>query len=405
MTARPDRPQPRRESLRRTPRGAVAGMFALNGALFGVWAARIPAVAGRLGLDEAALGLVLLCLAGGAVLAFPVAGRGCDRFGAARTTRAIAAAYALALPLLALAPSPLLLALALTGFGALHGAMDVAMNAWGAEVERSLPRPAMPFFHAMFSVGAGLGALTGAAAGGLGAGPLAHFAVAAAALWAGAAWLAEVPWDSPRSSALREPGSRGPQSRGPALALPRGALLPVALVAFCGSFGEGAMADWSAVYLATVLDAAEGTAALGYAVFSTAMVATRLAGAALIARLGAAGAVAASGAVALAGAATLVAAPSAGAALAGFGLLGTGLALVMPLAFSRAAAHGGSAPGAAIASVATLGYGGMLLGPPVIGFVAAALSLRAAMAAVGLLAVGVIVLAPRLRGAATTEPA
>jgi MFS family permease len=365
-------------------------MFALNGALFGVWAARIPAIADRLALDEAALGLVLLCLAGGAVLAFPVAGWACDRFGAAPVTRAIAGAYALALPLLALAPSPMLLALALTVFGALHGAMDVTMNAWGAEVERSLPRPAMPFFHAMFSVGAGVGALTGAAAGWLGAAPQAHFVIVAGVLWAAAAWLAAAPWETPRGAARR----------GPVLAMPRGALLPVALVAFCGAFGEGAMADWSAVYLATVLATDEGAAALGYAVFSTAMVATRLAGAGLIARLGAAGTVAASGAVALIGAVTLLAAVAAPMALAGFGLLGIGLALVMPLAFSRAAAHGEPSPGAAIAAVATLGYGGMLLGPPVMGFIAAALSLRVAMAVVAVLAVVVLCLSLRFRDAA-----
>lgn len=320
------------------------------------------------------------------MLAFPVAGWACDLFGAAPVTRAIAAVYALVLPLSALAPSPILLALAMTVFGAPHGAMDVTMNTWGAEVERSLPRPAMPFFHAMFSVGAGIGALTGAAAGWVGAMPLAHFTVAALALWAAAAWLAAVPWDSLRS----------PASRRPALALPRGALLPVALVALCAAFGEGAMADWSALYLATVLAADDGTDALSYAVFSTAMVATRLSGAGLIARLGAAGTVTPSGAVALVGAVTLVAATAAPVALAGFGLLGIGLALAMPLAFSRAATHGQPSPGAAIAAVATLGYGGMMLGPPVIGFIAAVLWLRVAMAAV---AVAVLCLSLRFRSA------
>lgn len=370
----------------RTPRAAVAGMFALNGALFGAWAARIPAIAERLALGEAALGLILLCLAAGAVMAFPLAGRACDRFGAVGVTKTIAGAYALTLPLLAVAPSPVLLALTLTAFGALHGAMDVTMNTWGAEVEHSLPRPVMPFFHAMFSVGAGLGALTGAGAAWLGAGPLLHFAVAAGVLWGGAAWLATVPWTSARRTL----------PSGPLLALPRGVLLPVSLVAFCGAFGEGAMADWSAVYLATILGAAEGTAALGYAVFSMAMVATRLAGASLIARLGTVGTVASSGAVALVGALGLLAAHATGLALAAFGLLGMGLALVMPLAFSRAAAHGQPSPGVAIASVATLAYGGMLLGPPVIGFVAAALSLRAAMAVVAILALIIVGVAAQL---------
>lgn len=371
---------------RRSPRLAVAAMFALNGALFGAWASRIPAIAERLALDEAALGLVLLCLAGGAVLAFPAAGAACDRVGAAPATRAIAVAYALALPVLALAPEPVMLALALAVFGAAHGAMDVAMNGWGAEVEHGTDRPAMPFFHAMFSVGAGFGAASGALAGWAGVAPLAHFAVAALVLWAAGAWAAAVPW--------RSETRRG--ARGPLLALPGAALLPVAAIAFCGSFGEGSMADWSATFLTSALGADEGAAALGYVAFSVAMVTTRLGGSALIARLGASGAMSLSGAAALGGVAMLLAAPGPAIALAGFTTLGVGYALVLPLAFSRAAAHGRPSPGAAIAAVATFGYGGMLLGPPVIGLLAAVFSLRDAMLALAVLAMAMIALAPRL---------
>lgn len=156
------------------------------------------------------------------------------------------------------------------------------------------------------------------------------------------------------------------------------------------------MADWSAIFLASALGADEATAALGYAAFSAAMVATRLAGSALIARLGASRAMSVSGVMALAGVATLLAAPGPGIALTGFAMLGVGYALVMPLAFSRAAAHGRPSPGTAIAAVATLGYGGMLLGPPVIGFLAAAFSLRDAMLALAVLAAAMIALAPRL---------
>src|SRR6056297_3397666 len=121
----------------RTPWRAVAALFALNGALFGVWASRVPAFVDRLGLGEGALGLILLAMAGGALAAFPLAGGITDRHGAARTARAAALAYGLALALLPLAPSGAVLALLLFGFGAAMGAMDVAMNAWGAEVERS----------------------------------------------------------------------------------------------------------------------------------------------------------------------------------------------------------------------------------------------------------------------------
>ncbi|RYH00845.1 MFS transporter [Salipiger sp. IMCC34102] len=362
-------------------------MFALNGALFGIWASRIPVFVERFDVSSGTLGLLLLCLAGGAILSFPIAGRVSDRMGASALTRALALFYVVALCLLAVAPSLEFLAVCLAMFGATHGAMDVAMNSWGADVEKVRRRPLMPMFHAMYSLGAGLGAASGYGAARAGITPEIHFATVGLFATVLALVLARVRWQSPRTMS----------GTGPSFSLPRGALLFVGTIAFSASVGEGAMADWSAVLLADVIGATEARAALGYAVFSVAMVATRLSGPVIISRLGAIGTARASGAIAAVGAVMLVLSQGVATALIGFVLLGIGYATIMPLAFSRAAAEPGIGQGQAIASVATLGDGGMLLGPPLIGAVAEFTGLRTALLLLAVLSATIVLLYGRLR--------
>ena len=153
------------------------------------------------------------------------------------------------------------------------------------------------------------------------------------------------------------------------------------------------MADWSAVYLRDVAFAGEGQAALGYAVFSVAMVTMRLLGDRLAARFGPAGAARIGGVLAFLGTATVVAVPTVPGVLAGFALMGLGYAVIMPLAFSRAANDPHVPQGRAIASVATLGYGGMLLGPPIIGFLSALVTLRLSFLLLAGLAALIVILA------------
>ena len=371
----------------RTPALAVCAVFALNGALFGIWASRIPVFVERFDISPGTLGLLLLCLAGGAILSFPVAGRLSDSMGASFLTRALALLYFVALCLLAVAPTLGLLAVCLAMFGASHGAMDVAMNSWGADVEKMRRRPLMPMFHAMYSLGAGLGAASGYGAAREGITPEFHFATAGLFATGLALVLAQVRWQSPRA----EPGT------GPSFSLPRGALLFVGTIAFAASVGEGAMADWSAVFLADATGTTEARAALGYAVFSVAMLATRLSGPLIISNLGAVGTAQASGTIAVAGAVVLVLSQGLATALFGFVLLGIGYATIIPLAFSRAAAEPGIGQGRAIASVATLGYGGMLLGPPMIGAVAELMGLRVALLLLAVLSAIIVLLSGRLR--------
>ncbi|KAJ54724.1 transporter [Actibacterium mucosum KCTC 23349] len=372
----------------RTPWRAVSAMFVLNGALYGIWAARIPAIAEKHALGPGRLGLLLLLLAMGAILSFPLAGRAADRFGAYHVTLRIAVAYVAALIAIAWAPGLWTVAIALFLFGATHGAMDVAMNTWASEVERHIGRPVMSSFHAMFSVGAGLGAGTGVLAAWAAIGPSIHFTtagVAAAVLTLAFGWIG---WAKPEGQV---------DHSGTILAIPRGALAAVGMLAFCAALGEGAMADWSAIFLVLTTQVTEAKAALGYTVFSVAMVVMRFLGDRVIRWAGPVKAARMAGAFTLAGIVFAVGFGTYGAVLTGFALLGFGYAVIFPLAFSRAANDPAMAPGAAIASVATLGYGGLLLGPPVIGFVAELTSLRVAFGLLGGLAVLIVVLAQSLR--------
>ncbi|MEM6826270.1 MAG: MFS transporter [Pseudomonadota bacterium] len=366
--------------IERADARAVAGAFFANGALFGAWASRIPTVMETFSLRPAVLGALLLLLAGGAILAFSAAGRAADKFGAVRTTRVVAGLYLVTFIGIGLAPTFALLASALFLFGATHGGMDVAMNSWGAAHERRRARVILPIFHAVFSLGAGLGAAAGSLALRFDLSITVHFA-GFALLLVPLLFLPAAP-EAPRVEA--------PPSRARIFAWPGPGLLVIGMVAFSMSLGEGAMADWSAVYLVEIAKTEPSQAALGYTVFSVAMVAVRLSGG-LLARWWPPDRIVAASGVAAAGGAALVAlSTSYGIILLGFFLMGAGYALVVPLSFSRAADHDDGKSGQSIAGVATFGYGGMLLGPPVLGVIAETTSLSVAFGVLALLALSTI---------------
>ncbi|HEU4848402.1 MAG TPA: MFS transporter, partial [Rubrobacteraceae bacterium] len=221
-------------------RMAVLGIFFLNGFGFGSWAVRIPAVQERLDLGEGLLGLALLGMAAGSLVSMPLAGGLVSRLGSRPVVGATGLGFFLALPLLAWSPSLALLMPALAFAGASGGSLDVSMNAHAVAVEKGQGRPIMSSFHAAFSLGGLAGAAVGGAVAAWGVGVAPHLAgVSALSLAAFAlAYLQMLPADEDRG-----------QSGEPAFARPTRALAGLGVISFCVLLGEGAMADWSAVYL------------------------------------------------------------------------------------------------------------------------------------------------------------
>ena len=358
---------------RRSPRVALGAVFFLNGVVLASWVPHIPRVKAAHGLGDGSLGAVLLAMAVGAVAVLPVAGWIVGQLGSRRVTVLAAAGLALALPLPVLAPTTTLAAAALALLGAANATLDVAMNAQGVAVESSLGRPVLSGFHGLFSLGglAGASLAVGAMAAGIGAAEhvlavsLASLAVVAVVH---GALLPTLP----------------SASRAPAFAWPPRRLLGLGALTFCALLAEGAMGDWSAVYLHDAVRAPAAFAGMGFAAFSLAMAAGRFSGDRLVARLGPSWLLRLSGALAAIGltAALVVGRPE--TAVVGFALVGLGLANSVPVLFGAAARMPGLPAGAALAGVATTGYGGFLAGPPAIGFVADALGLPAAL---GLVAV------------------
>ncbi|MDF1504522.1 MFS transporter [Roseisolibacter sp. H3M3-2] len=371
----------------RAARVATAAFFLLCGVGVASWVVRIPAIQRAQGIDVGTLGLVLLGLSAGALVAMPLAGRQVARRGSRPVTRAGALAFAAALPFPALAPDPLSLAAALAVVGAANGVLGVAMNAQAAAVERAYRRPIMASFHALFS----LGGLAGSAAGGVlaarGVSVRAHLAGTAAVL-AVVAWLAARRLLPPSADATPD---------APAFARPTRALAALGVIAFCVLFGEGAMADWTAVYLRDVAGTGPGLAAAGYAAFSLAMAGGRAGGYALTVRLGAVRLVGGGGALAAVGLALAVAVPTPWAAVSGFAAVGAGFAAIFPTVLAAAGRTPGESAGTAIAAVSTFGYTGFLAGPAAIGLIADATSLRAGLGTVAVTSLLVAVLARALR--------
>lgn len=345
-------------------------MFGFNGALFGAWASRIPAYKQQLALSEQDLSAVLFCLAIGAILSFPVAGRTLLRIRASRLSALIALAYALSFVALGMSNNLIAVCCAVFVFGAMHGAMDVAMNTWATELEADQSKTMMPFFHAMFSLGAGLGAGSGAILSGLNVGTPLHFFILLL-LMSPACITVLANLDN--AAELKNAQDNPPRS-----GLPSAKMMIIALVGFSCALGEGAMTDWAAVFTHESLGASHSEAAMAYVVFSVCMVFMRLSGGYLLCYLGKVTMLRVCACCSFAGAVLLVVTTSLPLALFGFALLGVGYSVVVPLVFSRAAELRPDHPGAGIASAATFAYGGLLLGPVVIGVLAELGSLQGA---------------------------
>ena len=340
------------------PRVATRLAFLVAGFGVSCWAPLVPFAKARLAADEQMLGMLLLCLGIGSVVAMLFTGILSTKFGTRPVILVSGVALALFLPTLVVSSTPVSLGVSLFFFGAALGAIEVAMNIHAVEVEREAGRPLMSGFHALYSVGGFAGATFITLLLTLGVGTLVAVLIGAALMMLAvfAAW--------PRL--LRTKAAED----GPHFALPRGVVLIIAVLAAIMFLSEGALLDWGALLL-TDRDLMEmkhgGT---GYMMFAIAMTFGRLTGDALIARIGDRMALLWGGIVAIGGFFVLLLAPNAAVALAGFVFIGLGAANIVPVLFRRAGSQTVMPVGLAVAVVSTAGYAGILLGPAVIGFVA-----------------------------------
>ncbi|WP_092138573.1 MFS transporter [Cupriavidus sp. YR651] len=349
-------------------------LFFVNGATFATWGVHIPTIKARFGLSDAMLSFAMLAVAGGAILAMGPIGRWVARLGSARASMLGGIAFAVAtIAILAMPAFALLLPMLLL-FGMANAAFDVAMNAQAATVEASRTRPVMSALHGMFSLGGMLGAAFGGLMLTLGVPPLVHAALiaamtAAVAIGMAPRLMADHPMP-PTADHHREHATR--------------ALWLLGLMAFLGLVGEGAMYDWTSVYMRDVAAAPLGWISFGYAAFSGGMACGRFGGDRLRARFGDADTLTGSAWLGFAGIALAIAVPLPLAALVGFSLMGLGAANMVPIFFVAASRLPGVAPAEAIARVARFAYVGLLLGPVLIGGVAHVADLRIGIAVVAL---------------------
>ncbi|PNA22641.1 MFS transporter, partial [Pseudomonas sp. FW215-R4] len=353
--------------------------FFIAGLGIAAWAPLVPYAKARAGLDEGTLGLLLLCLGVGSILAMPLAGILATRFGCRRVATGGTLLICAALPLLATVSSIPALIATLFMFGAGLGTVDSTVNLQAVIVERASGKNMMSGFHGLFSLGGIVGAAGVSALLGLGLSPLAAMLVVIVVLIAAL------------FKAVSHMLPYGSESSGPAFAVPHGIVLFIGGMCFIVFLTEGAALDWSAVFLAQERGIDTAYAGLGYAAFALTMTAGRLTGDRIVRALGATRIILFGGLLAAAGLFLATFAPSWEAALLGYALVGAGCSNIVPVLYTAVGKQTVMPESIAVPAITTLGYAGILAGPAVIGFVAHASSLSFAFGLMAALLVAVAI--------------
>jgi predicted MFS family arabinose efflux permease len=376
-----------------SPRLATAGVFLVNGAGVGTLLPQVPYLRTQLDISKGVIGLCLLAMTLGALIAMPIAGQLLDRFPSRRIVRNAIAAYPLVLAFPLLARSPEVLALLLFFVGCASGFVDISMNAHGAAIERDEGRPIMSSLHAGWSLGGVAGSLAVGLSADAGVDPRIHMVAAALVLCALGVLSGRGIGHADVVAEEQSAGFRLP---------PRDVIL-LGVLCILVMVTEGAMNDWSALYLHENLGTSTSVGALGFAFFSAGMALGRIGGDAVVARLGAERVLRGGAGLAAVVLGLFLLAASPVAALPGLALVGLGVANGVPLLFSAAGRT--AAPGPAIAAVGTMGYVAFLGGPPFLGFLADAIGLPNALATICLAAAVVVAFGGRPYRSRQREPA
>jgi MFS family permease len=357
-----------------------------------MWAAFVPIIKERLGLNDALLAVVLFCAAVGAIIAMPISGALSDRLGSRRLTATSGTIFGVALGGATVAPAYALIVPAAFVMGAGNGAMDVAMNANGVALQAQAARPIMSSLHGLFSVGTFVAAVCMAELVAL-RWPESAAALTVALLVAGTSLAL-------RPLLTRDAGAGS--GAGISTAARRRARIPPRLLllgsaAICGAVAEGSLVEWSGVYMRESLHVGIAAALGGFAAYAVAMSTSRFCGDWVVHRTGPVALVRASGILGAAGLAVALIVHTYAAVMLGFFITGLGLGNVSPLVYGAGGEDAETGAGAGVAVVTTLGYSGFLIGPALIGFTAQKASIDVAFGLIACFAVGIALLAPVLR--------
>lgn len=368
---------------------AVKIAFFINGFVFANWVSRLPRIQELYHADNGTIGLVLLSSSIGAVSAMPFTGWAIIKNGSRRITIFAALSYCALVPVIPFLPNIAALIVLYFLMGISTGMLDVAMNAQAVMVEQFYKKPIMTSFHALFSIGMMVGAWCGSLFIDLGYDLGRHLIIVSSAS------LIAVWWAN-RNLVQDKPD---PLTRhdGPLFRLPNQTLINIGIITFCGMLAEGAMSDWSVNYMQNIANASKTLAPIGLSAFATSMTIGRIFGDRIRALLGDKKMIAIGGLIAVVGLSLALFMPQPFVSIAGFFLVGLGLSSIVPIAYSIAGNAKDLPPGVGLAMVTTVGYSGFLFGPPIIGFIADASTLRVALGIVALLLILMTILGMRYR--------
>jgi MFS family permease len=371
---------------RRIHRIAVSCFFFLAGICFASWASRIPAIQSKLGLNNAALGGVLLCLPIGLLSSLPVAGYLVAKFGSRILVILAAVLCASTLPVLGFAHSTTQLMITLFVFGFGGNLLNISINTQAVGTETLYSKPIMASFHGIWSLAGFTGAAVGTVMVRFGILPGYHYLCIS-----GLALLILVIFS--RSMVPQDPNR---DEKMPIFAKPDKSIINLGLIAFCSMICEGAMFDWSGIYFEHVVQPGKAWVTVGYTAFMSTMATGRFVGDWVAFRLGMKRMLQLSGMCTSSGLLLAVCFPHFISATLGFLLVGAGVSSVVPMIYSAAGRSKQMSPGVAIAAVSTIGYLGFLFGPPFIGFIAQVSSLRVSLGLIAVMGTMIALIAGRM---------
>lgn len=367
-------------------RAAVAAMFFMTGLCFSSWASRIATIQQKLSLSDAELGGVLFALPVGLMLSLPLSGWAVTKIGSRRLLAVALITYGLMLITLGAATEVYQLVICLVLFGLASNATNISVNTQAVATEALYKKPIMASFHGLWSMAGFIGAGIGTLMIGQNISPMPHFMIIAVITILSVIFC----WSYLHND-------KNPVKTGAAFAIPDKSLLTLGLIAFCSMVCEGAMFDWSVIYFKKIVLAEKAWMAAGYTAFMCTMAMGRFVADRFAARFGLKRTLQVSGILTTLGLLIAVIFPTLTTAIIGFMLVGAGVSSVVPMVYSAAGKSTTMSPGAAIAAVSTISFVGFLIGPPVIGFLAGAFTLKVSFMFIALMGASVVILSTRAK--------